>query len=407
MYLLYYCNIKIDARYAGIYFKAWFSIKPRTNFGSLFNSLDETSKDELRVIHEKLKILPLSIKSVMLLKKLEFFIKLLGEIMENKKLYYIKNYEGHREGFYDLSDNLSENQFFIEILRLNSISVEEVPYCCYLIKPTLGGNPLEVLEWNSKEINGKIDTVSIEFRMFFELLRISIRNEKIDKDGDDFKKLSYLLDKDKLEIDDLESSIDLISRNFFKFLYFDGEHNLLKLRKKIDTDIDDELYSQNIKMYNTQFEESNKIKKIDDYFSDIKTEEEELTKFIKSQPSQPSSADSDFLYQSDPSDPSDPSYPPNSPAFDYLNQLNPSYQSDPSYPPNSPAFDYLNQLNPSYQSYPSYTYPSYPSYPPYSPAFPMSFNDELKPLGQSTDPLENLSQFKSKSKSKTKTKTKA
>lgn len=47
MYLLYYCKIRKEYPYGSAYFKAWFSIKPRTNFGSLFHSLKQESKEHI------------------------------------------------------------------------------------------------------------------------------------------------------------------------------------------------------------------------------------------------------------------------------------------------------------------------------------------------------------------------
>ena len=273
MYLLYYCKIRKEYPYGSAYFKAWFSIKPRTNFGSLFHSLKQESKEDIKRLVTLLKDY-----KPMIDKESTFylFIEKLEEIIADKKLFYIKNHKKYRDGFYDLEENFK--------MENPDVLVEEVPYCCLEDhKPNLN-EPLEILEWNSKEIDGHNDTVSIEYRKFDELLRISIRREDIDKD--DKRKLSILLDKSKLNIDDLDLAIDIISRNFFDFLNHNNKHDLLPfpskemIQLKIDN-VDWEFDMTGEVTYENEFMGFNRTKNINDYFSDIQTKQENFKEIIE------------------------------------------------------------------------------------------------------------------------------
>jgi hypothetical protein len=164
------------------------------------------------------------------------------------------------------------------------VLIEELPYCCLEAHKPNVNEPLEILEWNSKEIDGHNDTVSIEYRKFDELLRISIRREDINRD--DKTKLSILLDKSKLNIDDLDLAIDIISRNFFDFLNNDNRHDLLPFPSKemIQLEIDDvgwEFDMTGEVTYENEFMGFNRGKNIDKYFSDIQTKQENFKKIIE------------------------------------------------------------------------------------------------------------------------------
>lgn len=277
MYLLYYCKIRKEYPYGSAYFKAWFSIKPRTNFGSLFHSLKQESKEHIIELVTLLKDYKLMTDEPMIDKESFYlFIEKLEEIIADKKLFYIKNHKKYRDGFYELEENFK--------MENPDVLIEELPYCCLEAHKPNVNEPLEILEWNSKEIDGHNDTVSIEYRKFDELLRISIRREDINKD--DKTKLSILLDKSKLNIDDLDLAIDIISRNFFDFLNNDNRHDLLPFPSKemIQLEIDDvgwEFDMTGEVTYENEFMGFNRRKNIDEYFSDIQTKQENFTKIIE------------------------------------------------------------------------------------------------------------------------------
>jgi hypothetical protein len=279
LYIVYYWKItfetKLDKR---TYFKAFFPIKPRTNLATLYENMSPSNKLNIVEICKHLIARPRQLKIMQKIQKINkniylfFVLKTLHSLIypPEPKHYYIKNLPEISDGFYHLEGCTEEM-----IKAVPGVVIEKKPfYMCELDLYTynidldhvddLGaldckehdnklvfdgnkyvGTPFEVCEWPAVG-----DNISMEFRIWSEIVCVTERIAKEENDMENYEKLSDILYKERLTIDDFEVCTRLLFKYFIPRIFKEEPNPFVEIsfltKSKLDIKIDGVTYTKSL-----------------------------------------------------------------------------------------------------------------------------------------------------------------
>ena len=282
IYMVYYWKVLFEKIVlTDIYFKAKFPIKPRTNPAGLYQNMNQNVKDNLKKLSD---ILELKYFTEETLTIYTYLYNSLKKLENPERVYYIKNLRNVPNNFY-LLGKLTEEE--IKNYDPNVIIEKDVPYFYYKINKTLdfsftigelyfndsmnivdnAGSP-EVFEWATSDT-----TISIEFRLFKELIVLS---ERLATTKRDKKIAEELIDTERLNIDQVKESIKLIFSVFIKKVFSKIDHTkYIEIPEHVSDEFDKILYD---KAYFEKYGVLKNIKSYNDFVTQLK---EHFDKFKK------------------------------------------------------------------------------------------------------------------------------
>ena len=253
IYMVYYWKVFFEKIVLKeVYFKAKFPVKPRTNPAGLYQNMNQNVKDNLK----KLKnILELKQFSEITLTYYTYLYHSLKHLQNPEKVYYIKNLGSVPNNFY-LLGKLTEDD--LKKMYPNVIIEKDVPFFNYFFDENLNfifdigelylyidnnnmelryTGSTEVLEWTASG-----DNISIEFRLFKELIVLSERIATTKRDKIIAEKL---VDVDRLNIDEIKESIQLIFSTFIKKVFGTMDHTkYIEMPSHVSEEFDEKLYDK-------------------------------------------------------------------------------------------------------------------------------------------------------------------
>jgi hypothetical protein len=275
LYIVYYWKIRTETHFASPekipYLKAWFPIKPRTNFATLYENLSQHVKTEIRKILEYL----INRLQYMQTNYLNNVILMLHDILKLDKyktslikFYYIKNLPEVPDGFYYLEgctyDDIKASFPDVDIKIKKFIGQYPRNYVTNILSfdgQKYSGIPDEVIEWPAED-----DKCSLEFRIWKEIVRVTDRillKKTKDDQNPNYQKLVSILAKDRIDAEDFKFSSTLVYHYFFPKIFTSlDKHDTVDLgflkKKKIEIGIDYVGY-KDIEDYDADFK--NKLEK--------------------------------------------------------------------------------------------------------------------------------------------------
>ena len=247
IYMVYFWKVYFEKIVSDVYFKAKFPIKPRTNPAGLYQNMNQNVKNNLQKLADILELKKFSQDTLPIYIYLYESIK---ELDHPIKAYYIKNLKNSPNNFYLFHEDLTE-----DIIKQYEPDVEiekDVPFFYFIyeknqmtsqistlflednmIKDTMA--TIEVFEWMADK-----DNISIEFRLFKELIVLSDRMATTKKD----KKIGEeLVDVERLNIDQVKQAINLIFSVFIKDIFKPMDHtDSIKVDEYAYEEYDKDLY---------------------------------------------------------------------------------------------------------------------------------------------------------------------
>jgi hypothetical protein len=275
LYIVYYWKIRTETHFASPeetpYLKAWFPVKPRTNFATLYENLSQHVKTEilkiLKYLINSLKYIQTNyLNNVMLM--LHDILKLDKYKTSLIKFYYIKNLPEVPDGFYYLEgctyDDIKASFPDVDIKIKKFIGQYPRNYVTNILSfdgQKYSGIPDEVIEWPAED-----DKCSLEFRIWKEIVRVTDRillKKTKDDQYPNYQKLVSILAKDRIDAEDFKFSSTLVYHYFFPKIFTSlDKHDTVDLgflkKKKIEIGIDYVGY-KDIEDYDADFK--NKLEK--------------------------------------------------------------------------------------------------------------------------------------------------
>jgi hypothetical protein len=381
LYIVYYWKITFETKFdRGTYFKAYFPIKPRTNFSTLYENMSPSIKLNIFKIFEHL----LARQSEMIQKVnkniyLFFVYKTLDSLINPKPLmrthYYIKNLPDISDGFYYLEGCTKEM-----IEAVPGVVIEQKSFYTCDLDYTLDVDTCDLYELQCKDHDNKLffdgtkylgipvevcewpavgDNISMEFRIWSEIVRVTERIAKEEKDMENYEKLSDILYKKRLTINDFEVCIRLLFIYFIPRIFKKEPKPFVELsfltKSKLKIQIDGVKYKKDIynehlidryKNFRNISGEPTGILSIDDFIKKLNEGSVSIKKILETPPRLP------LLQSSPPRSPLLPyilSSPPRSPLLPYRLSSPPNSPLLPyrlSSPPRSPLLPYRLSSSP-------------------------------------------------------------
>jgi len=253
IYMVYYWKVYFEKIVlTPIYFKAKFPVKPRTNPAGLYQNMNQNVKDNLKKLSDILELKDFSVDYFLMYSYLYQSIK---DLENPKKVYYIKNLRDVPNNFYLLGKLTEED---IRRYEPNVIIEKDIPYFNYKIVKNdktfefvfdigklILNDKMQIVDTGSPEVfewTAYSDTISIEFRLFKELIVLSERMAKTKRD----KKIAEeLVDVDKLNVDQVKEAINLIFSVFIKKVFSSMDHSeYIEIPTNVSEEFDENLYDR-------------------------------------------------------------------------------------------------------------------------------------------------------------------